>query len=76
MGRRAGRGGYDSNGDVIVFLREKNRALKTQLAGGRLQLTDAQRRRLATLGQQLGRAVLRDVATLLTADTIFDGIAN
>ena len=55
--------------DVIAFLREENRALQTQLAGRRLQLTDAQRQRLATLGQP-GRAVLRDVATLVTADTI------
>jgi len=56
--------------DVIAFLREENRALKAQLAGRRLRLTDAQRRRLAVLGQGLGRAVLRDVATLVTPDTI------
>ena len=31
--------------DVIAFLREENRALKAQLAGRRLRLTDAQRRR-------------------------------
>jgi hypothetical protein len=37
-------------GDVIAFLREENRALKAQLAGHRLQLDDAQRRRLAVLG--------------------------
>jgi len=56
--------------DVIAYLREENRALKAQLAGRRLRLTDAQRRRLAVLGQRLGRAVLRDVATLVTPDTI------
>ena len=56
--------------DVITFLREENRALKAQLAGRRLRLTDAQRRRLAVLGHRLGRAVLRDVATLVTPDTI------
>lgn len=56
--------------DVIAFLREENRALKAQLAGRRLRLSDAQRRRLAVLGQRLGRAVLRDVATLVTPDTI------
>jgi transposase InsO family protein len=56
--------------DVIAFLREENRALKAQLAGRRLQLNDPQRRRLAVLGQRLGRAVLRDVATLVTPDTI------
>ena len=56
--------------DVIAFLREENRALKSQLTGRRLQLDDAQRRRLAVLGQRLGRGVLRQVATLVTPDTI------
>jgi transposase InsO family protein len=56
--------------DVIAFLREENRTLKAQLAGRRLRLTDVQRRRLAVLGQRLGRAVLRDVTTLVTPDTI------
>jgi hypothetical protein len=36
--------------DVIAFLREENRTLKSQLSGHRLQLNDAQRRRLAMLG--------------------------
>ena len=36
--------------DVIAFLREENRVLKTQLAGRRLRLTDPQRRRLAQPG--------------------------
>ena len=56
--------------DVIAFLREENRVLKAQLAGRRLHVNDGQRRRLAVLGQRLGRAVLRDVATLVTLDTI------
>jgi putative transposase len=56
--------------DVIAFLREEHRALKSQLTGRRLQLDDAQRRRLAVLGQRLGRGVLRQVATLVTPDTI------
>ena len=43
---------------------------KAQLTGRRLQLDDGQRRRLAVLGQRLGRVVLRDVATLVTPDTI------
>ena len=33
-------------------------------------MTDAQRRRLATKGQRLGRGVLRQVATIVTPDTI------
>jgi putative transposase len=56
--------------DVVAFLREENRTLKAQLAGRRLPLNDAQRRRLAVLGQRLGRGVLREVATLVTPDTI------
>jgi len=56
--------------DVIAFLREENRTLKAQLSGRQLQLNDEQRRRLAVPGQRLGRAVLREVATLVTPDTI------
>ena len=56
--------------DVIAFLREENRVLKSQLAGRRLRLDDAQRRRLAVLGRRLGRGVLREVATLVTPETI------
>jgi hypothetical protein len=56
--------------DEIAFLREENRMLKSQLCGRRLRFDDAQRRRLAVLGQRLGRGVLREVATLVTPDTI------
>jgi len=56
--------------DVIAFLREENRALKSQLAGRRLRLDDAQRRRLAVLRRRLERGVLREVATLVTPETI------
>lgn len=55
--------------DVIAFLREENRVLKSHQAG-RLRLDDAQRRRLAVLGRRLGRGVLREVATLVTPETI------
>ena len=40
--------------DVIAYLVEENRILKEQMAGKRLRLTDEQRRRLLTLGQDLG----------------------
>ena len=40
------------------------------MAGRRLRLTHGQRGRLAVLGQRLGYAVLRDVATLVTPDGI------
>jgi putative transposase len=56
--------------DVIAFLREENRVLKAQLHGRRLQLSDDERRRLAVIGQRLGRRLLAHVATIVTPDTI------
>jgi hypothetical protein len=56
--------------NVIAFLREENRVLKAQLGRRRLRMDDDRRRRLAVLGQRLGRAVLHEVATLVTPDTI------
>ena len=44
--------------DVIEYLREENRVLKEHIGKRRLRLTDAQRRRLAARGYQLGRQVL------------------
>jgi putative transposase len=55
---------------VIEYLVEENRVLKAQVKGRRLQLTDEQRRRLAAKGRRLGRRVLRQVATIVTPDTI------
>jgi putative transposase len=54
---------------VIEYLVEENRVLKGQVQGRRLRLTDDQRRRLAAKGR-LGRRVLRQVATIVTPDTI------
>jgi hypothetical protein len=48
--------------------------LRAQLRGRRLRLTDDQRRRLAVRGHRLGRAALRQVATIVTPDTICGGI--
>jgi putative transposase len=56
--------------DLIAFLREENRVLQGQLRGRRLRLSDEDRRRVAVLGHQLGRAALAQVATIATADTI------
>jgi hypothetical protein len=56
--------------EVLAFLREENRVLRRHLRGRRLQLSDEERRRLARLGHQLGRAALVQVATIATADTI------
>ncbi len=55
---------------VVEYLVEENRVLKEQLKGRRVRLTDDQRRRLAAKGQRLGRRVLRQVATIVTLDTI------
>jgi putative transposase len=56
--------------EVIEYLKGENRVLKAQLRGRRVRLSDAERRRLAILGAQLGRPILTQVATLVTADTI------
>jgi hypothetical protein len=56
--------------NVIEFLREENRVLKRQLHGRRLQLCDDERRRLAVLGERLGRRVLAEVTSLVTPETI------
>jgi putative transposase len=55
---------------VIDYLVEENHALREQLRGRRVRLNDDQRRRLAAKGQRLGRRVLRQVATIVTPDTI------
>jgi transposase InsO family protein len=55
---------------VITYLLEENRVLKARLGGRRLRLTDTERRRLATLAHPLGRQRLKEVATLVTPDTL------
>ena len=56
--------------DLIDYLREENRVLREHLGPRPLRVTDAQRRRLAVRGQKLGRRVLRQVAGIVTPDTI------
>ncbi len=56
--------------DVIDYLQDENRILREQLSGRRLRLTDDQRRRLAVKGMALGRKVLREIAGIVTPDTI------
>jgi len=53
----------------VAYLIEENRILRGHLRG-RIHLTDAERRRLAVHGHRLGRRRLRDVATIVTPDTI------
>ena len=56
--------------DLIAYLREENRVLREHLGPRPLRRTDAQRRRLAVRGQQLGRRVLMQVAGIVTPDPI------
>ena len=55
---------------VIAYLLEENRVLKAQLGGRRLSLTDTERRRLAALAHPLSRQRLKEVATLVTPETL------
>jgi len=59
--------------DLIAFLREQNRVLKSRLGGWRLRFEDDERRRLGELGHRLGRRLLAQVATLVTPDTTLRG---
>jgi transposase InsO family protein len=56
--------------EALGYLLEENRVLRGQLRGRRLRLSDDDRRRLAVLGHRLGRRGLRQVATIVTPDTI------
>ena len=55
---------------IIDYLREENRVLREQLAGGRLRLNDDHRRRLAVKAKGLGRKLLAEVATIVTPETL------
>jgi putative transposase len=56
--------------EALAYLIEENRVLRRQIGGRRLQLTDDDRRRLAVRAYHLGRAALREVATLVTPETL------
>jgi transposase InsO family protein len=55
---------------IITYLHEENRVLKTGLRGRQLRLTDTDRRRLAALARPLGRQRLTEIATIATPDTL------
>jgi transposase InsO family protein len=55
---------------VITYLLVENRVLKAQLGSRRLHLTETERRRLAALAHPLGRKRLKEIATLVTPDTL------
>jgi transposase InsO family protein len=56
--------------EYIAYLHAENAVYKEHFAKRGLRLTDAQRRRLAVKGKAVGRAGLRQIATIGTPDTI------
>src|SRR5712691_10650786 len=56
--------------EAIAYLIEENRLLRRQLGGRRLRLTDDDRRRLAVRAFRMGRRALREIATIVTPDTL------
>jgi putative transposase len=56
--------------EAITYLIEENRLLRRQLGTRRLRLTDDDRRRLAARAYRVGRAALREIATIATPDTL------
>jgi putative transposase len=52
-----------------AYLTAENRILRNQIKG-RVQLTDAERKTLAEMGQKLGKKALEEVATIAQPDTI------
>jgi putative transposase len=56
--------------EQVDYLRAENQLLRKKLGPKRVRLTDAERRRLATLGKALGRKGLATVATIASPETI------
>jgi hypothetical protein len=56
--------------EALAYLIEENRLLRRQVGGRRLRFTDDDRRRLAIRAHRLGRKALREVATIVTPDTL------
>jgi hypothetical protein len=55
---------------ALAYLIEENRLLRRQVGGRRLRLTDDDRRRLAARAYRVGRAALREIATIATPDRL------
>jgi putative transposase len=55
---------------VITYWHEEDRLLKAPCGGRRLRLTDTERRRLAALAHPIGRARLKELATMATPETL------
>ena len=56
--------------EAVAYLIEEHRLLRRQLGTRRLRLNDDDRRRLAARAHRVGRAVLREIATIATPDTL------
>ena len=56
--------------EQVDYLRAENRLLREKLGTKRVRLTDAERRRLATLGKVVGRKRVAAVATIASPETI------
>jgi transposase len=56
--------------EALAYLIEENRLLRRQIGRRRLRLTDDDRRRLAIRAHRLGREALREIATIVTPDTL------
>jgi putative transposase len=56
--------------ETVAYLIAENRLLRRQLGNRRLRLTDDDRRGLAARAYRVGRAALREIATIATPDTL------
>jgi hypothetical protein len=56
--------------EALAYLIEENRLLRRQVGGRRLRFTDDERRRLAIRAHAVGRKALRELATIITPDTL------
>ena len=55
---------------IIEYLQVENQVLREKLGKGRILLNDDRRSRLAVKAKALGRRVLRELATIVTPDTL------
>lgn len=55
---------------MIEYLEAENRILRERLGGRRIIFTDAERRQLAEKAKAVGRKGLRELGTIVTAETL------
>ena len=56
--------------DVIAYIQEENKILKSKLESKQIRFTDDERRRLVVKGKAFGRSVLREVASIVTPQRV------